>query len=1357
MSSPSSSDRSERDTPQSISKSNSKSNHDSRGNSPVGNSLDKPLDTSPVTGTNSQQPPKLGPKLGGPKISPKIDAYLTKISSCEVFNLKLCYLLVGGTSSTPSSPNSLFRILIIHKQTISPNLQSTSLPTVLTKAQVDAHLQSLSKTYNDSEPLTSKNSISVGFGIVGLIRFLSSYQLTVITRRVKVGSINGEAIYTIKAVETVQLSGCVKGEICEGGEGGEERCTEDTPDDEGTKGSSGGSKSTQNSSTADSVLLSMWNRGKRAAGLGLSSLEIAELRYQGLFQFIDLTKNFFFSYTYDLTNSLQTNMLAMGEKVYPRVEEREMYAWNYYQTRVLESITNSDSGYWVLPLTFGSFLQRKVEVGGRGMNVILVARRSRHFAGTRYLKRGVSDCGRVANDVEHEQIIHSESTSTSHSVFSSYLQVRGSIPTYWTQESSVTMPKPPIVLNRVDPRYGATRMHFSDLLSRYGGPIVVLDLVKQSEKRLREVIVGNEYRHAIEYLNSLIKKEFKIRYCALDYSHISKHRSLNVGKALDEASNWAVNMTGFFCSKPKWRIGRNGKVKEFWDDDSDSDSESPSRSSQAKNEEESKEAQGIKEPKPEHPDVTYHMGVPIMPMEQRGVLRTNCIDCLDRTNVAQFSAGCAALAQQLVCMGVTSTPELDSSLTIVNVLMDMYSEIGDQIALQYGGSEAHKKVAASGGSSSVQGPSMGKHKEFLTSIRRYYSNAFTDRLKQDAMNLFLGYFVPKENETPLWELDNDYYLHNFHVQAGSSTSNMFFQKNLGVDEDDLDNSNRGREDANVKRKNVKNYGLIGRGLHKVKKRAKRSVSPKGRDEKGREGSISPPPPPMYGVEGPPLTQEAKLKLERKQRVHVRCKKQNELLSSWWKVALQKHLQSRMWMHLRQPEESLLPPQFERLYQPSSLTQFDQHFAHAWATPSRRGNNYVLRKNSPTFGLPMITGSVGTEGAGANASAGSPVATFDGLGGGNTTVVTANNDEESSTVVTSDLTVANTVVSAFTNQMKAESKADAPINYFIKKIGSKAKHMLSLPVRTFSPTAGGAKFGEGGDEGSGAEEGYEEEEEVWKHSFLGAVGGGEGNAQEYEEFVALGKDPSKLQERFNETAHQEFTESLKESMLESDDVEGIRELAESAHISKEILSGPYAGLLQDTSANSVATLVHEQLGIMTSSDTRDAPEDGRELVSKNLQRVGLDGTGVASMIDGNWDELQNCDKMNQRQLEGDHIKCMRSELTTGDSLNMYFSYFEAETVLADKELTYMLNEGEEETKSGAGKGDESVISPITNSGNLSRRSGVIDGFEQINDDLFARRANKFMVFNGVGMENWSAKPRTARRVTEDYVKVIMEQS
>lgn len=50
----------------------------------------------------------------------------------------------------------------------------------------------------------------------------------------------------------------------------------------------------------------------------------------------------------------------------------------------------------------------------------------------------------------------------------------------------------------------------------------------------------------------------------------------------------------------------------------------------------------------------------VMPMEQQGVLRTNCIDCLDRTNVGQFSIGVHALAKQLYVMGVSNQTSLDS-------------------------------------------------------------------------------------------------------------------------------------------------------------------------------------------------------------------------------------------------------------------------------------------------------------------------------------------------------------------------------------------------------------------------------------------------------------------------------------------------------------------------------------------------------------------------------------------------------------------------------------------------------------------------------------------------------------------------
>ena len=58
------------------------------------------------------------------------------------------------------------------------------------------------------------------------------------------------------------------------------------------------------------------------------------------------------------------------------------------------------------------------------------------------------------------------------------------------------------------------------------------------------------------------------------------------------------------------------------------------------------------------------------------------------------------------------------------------------------------------------GSSLKGSGELLTSIKRYYSNAFTDRVKQDAINLFLGHFVPIQSKTSLWELESDYHLHN---------------------------------------------------------------------------------------------------------------------------------------------------------------------------------------------------------------------------------------------------------------------------------------------------------------------------------------------------------------------------------------------------------------------------------------------------------------------------------------------------------------------------------------------------------------------------------------------------------------------
>lgn len=55
-------------------------------------------------------------------------------------------------------------------------------------------------------------------------------------------------------------------------------------------------------------------------------------------------------------------------------------------------------------------------------------------------------------------------------------------------------------------------------------------------------------------------------------------------------------------------------------------------------------------------------------------------------------------------MGIRSKAKLGPLSSIVRVLIDMYVDLGDSIALQYGGSEAHKKVTAGHSESSFTGP-----------------------------------------------------------------------------------------------------------------------------------------------------------------------------------------------------------------------------------------------------------------------------------------------------------------------------------------------------------------------------------------------------------------------------------------------------------------------------------------------------------------------------------------------------------------------------------------------------------------------------------------------------------------------------
>ena len=144
---------------------------------------------------------------------------------------------------------------------------------------------------------------------------------------------------------------------------------------------------------------------------------------------------------------------------------------------------------WLNYFIYGYFGQNFCNIKGLWLQISVIARRNRHFAGTRYLKRGITSDGNVANDVETEQILEEVSDWIDRPKISSFIQIRGSIPVYWSQIQDAFYQKPEIKVNLSDIRYDATKRHFSSLIERYGVPCIVFNLTKK-----RDPIIDNNMK-----------------------------------------------------------------------------------------------------------------------------------------------------------------------------------------------------------------------------------------------------------------------------------------------------------------------------------------------------------------------------------------------------------------------------------------------------------------------------------------------------------------------------------------------------------------------------------------------------------------------------------------------------------------------------------------------------------------------------------------------------------------------------------------------------------------------------------------------------------------------------------------------
>ncbi|KAA0025607.1 phosphoinositide phosphatase SAC7-like [Cucumis melo var. makuwa] len=406
-----------------------------------------------------------------------------------------------------------------------------------------------------------------------------------------------------------------------------------------------------------------------------------EAEFSGLLNVAEKTSGLYFSYDTNLTLSAQ-RLHALGDesKLLPLWRQAEpRFLWNNY---LLEVLIDSKLDPYLLPVIQGSFQNFQAAIGKDIVDVTLIARRCTRRTGTRLWRRGADSDGYVANFVESEQIIQL------HGFTASFVQVRGSIPLLWEQIVDLTY-KPKFELVKLEESPRVADRHFLDLRKKYGA-VLAVDLVNGhgAEGRLSE-----KFANAMQQITG-----DDVRYLHFDFHHICGHVHFERLSILFEQISDFLDQNGqitFLLTSHVYLLFAIYRYMLLND-----------------------KGEKMK--------------------EQLGVVRTNCIDCLDRTNVTQSMIARKMLESQLRRLGIfgadetiSSHPNLDESFKII------WANHGDDISTQYSGTPALKGDFVRYGQRTIQ----GIMKDGWNALQRYYLNNFVDGTKQDAIDLLQGHYI----------------------------------------------------------------------------------------------------------------------------------------------------------------------------------------------------------------------------------------------------------------------------------------------------------------------------------------------------------------------------------------------------------------------------------------------------------------------------------------------------------------------------------------------------------------------------------------------------------------------------------------
>ncbi|EMD38456.1 hypothetical protein CERSUDRAFT_113620 [Gelatoporia subvermispora B] len=180
------------------------------------------------------------------------------------------------------------------------------------------------------------------------------------------------------------------------------------------------------------------------------------------------------------------------------------------------------------------------EAGNHALvDYVLISRRSRDRAGLRYQRRGIDDDANVANFVETEAIMRVEREGLTN-VFS-HVQIRGSIPLYWSQPGYSLKPAPQLSPERNHNQNLETlRRYLQRTLQKYG-PHTIVNLAEQHGK---EAAVANAYG---DYVRELSLKD--VQYLAYDFHRETRGMKYeNIARLIDQLERTFESQGYFWIS-----------------------------------------------------------------------------------------------------------------------------------------------------------------------------------------------------------------------------------------------------------------------------------------------------------------------------------------------------------------------------------------------------------------------------------------------------------------------------------------------------------------------------------------------------------------------------------------------------------------------------------------------------------------------------------------------------------------------------------------------------------------------------------------------------------------------------------------